>query len=54
MLDGYQFVKGKSRSKSASDAESEGSDKQRAKLSSAERSREIKLLQENFDQPPKF
>jgi hypothetical protein len=45
---GYQFVKGKSRSKSVSDAESDGSATKRAKLSSEERSRKIKLLRENL------
>lgn len=46
--DGFLFAKGKSRSKSGSEAESETSPIKRAKLSSEERSREIKLLQENL------
>lgn len=48
MLDGYQYVKGKSRSKSASETESEGPSKKRAKTNSEERSREINLLEENL------
>ena len=48
MLDGYQYVKGKSRSKSASETESEGPSKKRAKTNSEERSREIKLLEQNL------
>ena len=46
--DGYQFVKGKSRSKSVSETESESPARKRAKLDAEERSREMKLLEENF------
>ena len=48
MLDGYQNVKGKSRSKSATETESEGPSKKRAKTNSEMRSREINLLEENL------
>lgn len=48
MSDGYLFAKGKSRSKSGSEESSEGTAIKRAKLNSEERSREIKLLQENL------
>lgn len=46
--DGYTFAKGKSRSKGGSDESSEGPAIKRPKLTSEERSREIKLMQENL------
>ena len=48
IVDGYPFVKGKSRSRSGSEMEIESPLQKRSKINAEERSREIHLLEENF------
>ena len=48
IIDGYPFVKGKSRSRSGSETEVESPVQKRSKINAEERFREIHLLEENF------